>query len=113
MPCTFLSSSDFLILRSRYLLISIAMKKGKTYITISDVGKGKAAMEGKRKRASHRTRIRMDFNPKTSKLHDQEATDKYLASYGFRLNSRIKIEFCPYSVDVSLVPPKIDSRIWP
>jgi len=31
--------------------------------------------------------------------------DRYLASYGFPLNSGIKIEFCPYGVDVSLIPP--------
>jgi len=31
--------------------------------------------------------------------------DRYLASYDFRSNSRIKIEFCPNSVDVSSVPP--------
>jgi len=28
--------------------------------------------------------------------------NKYLANYGFRLNPEIKIEFCPYGVDVSL-----------
>jgi len=48
----------------------------------------------------------MDFDPKTSKLRDQEAVDKYLASYGFCLNTRIKIEFCLYSVNVSSAPLK-------
>ena len=46
------------------------------------------------KRTSHRTRIGMDFDPKISKLLDQEAMDKYLASYGFHWSSRIKVEFC-------------------
>jgi len=48
----------------------------------------------------------MNFDPKTSKLHKQEAVDKYLASYGILLNPGIKIEFCPRGVDVSSTPPK-------
>ena len=71
------------------------MKKGDTSATISGAGDGKTAVEEKRKRASHRIRIRMYFNPKTFKLRDQEAVDKYLASYEFCLNLGIKIEFCP------------------
>ena len=47
---------------------------------ISGAGNGKAAVEEKGKRASHRTRIEMYFDPKTFKLRDQEAVDKYLAS---------------------------------
>ena len=47
----------------------------------------------------------MDFNPKNSKLRDQEVVDKYLASYEFCLNPGIKIEFCPLTVDVSSTPP--------
>jgi len=31
--------------------------------------------------------------------------DKYLANYSFRLNPRIKIEFCPQDIEVSLAPP--------
>jgi len=62
---------------------------------ISGADKGKDAVEEKGKRASHRTRIGMDFDPKISKLRDQEAVDRYLVSYGFRLNSGIKIEFLP------------------
>ena len=59
------------------------MKKGETSSMISDAGKGKAIMEEKGKRASHRIRIGMDFDPKTSKFCDQEAVDRYLASYDF------------------------------
>ena len=70
---------------------------------IGGVGKGKATAE-KGKRASHRTRMRMDFDSKTSKLCNQEEVDEYLASYGFCLNSEIKTEFCPHGVDVSLAP---------
>ena len=36
----------------------------------------------------------MDFNPKSSKLRDQEAMDKYLAGYDFCWSPEIKIEFC-------------------
>ena len=48
----------------------------------------------------------MDFNLKTSKLCDQEAVEKYLTNYEFCLNSGIKIEFCPLTVDVFSTPPK-------
>jgi len=47
------------------------MKKGEKSVTISDVGKEKSAVE-KGKRASHRTRIGMDFDSKTSKLRDRK-----------------------------------------
>jgi len=50
----------------------------------------------------------MDFNPKTSKLHNQEAVDKYLASYDFHWSPRIKIEFCPHNVDISSTMPNKD-----
>jgi len=63
-------------------------------------------VEEKGKKASHHTRIGMDFDSKTSKLRDQEVVDKYLASYEFHLNSGTKIKFCPRSVDVSSAPPK-------
>ena len=46
--------------------------------------KEKSIVEEKGKRTSRRTRIDMDFDPRTSKLRDQEAVDKYLANYGFR-----------------------------
>jgi len=64
------------------------MKKGETSATISGAGKEKAAVEEKGQRASYHTRIRMDFDPKTSKPCNQKAVDKYLASYGFCLNRR-------------------------
>ena len=47
----------------------------------------------------------MDFDPKTYKIRDQEAVNKYLASYGFRWSPGIKIEFCPNDVDVSSARP--------
>ena len=62
-------------------------------------------MEEKKKRTSRHTGIGMDFDPKTSKLHNQEAVDKYLASYGFCWSPGIKIEFYPNDVYVSLAPP--------
>ena len=79
------------------------MKNGEKFGVDGVAGKGKAATE-KGKRTSHRTRIGMDFDPKNSKLRNQEK-DKYLANYGFRLNSGIQIEFCPHGVDISLAPP--------
>jgi len=57
------------------------------------MGKGKHVVE-MGNRASHRIRIRMDFDPKTSRLHNLEV-DKYLVKYDFRLNMGIKFEFCP------------------
>ena len=47
----------------------------------------------------------MDFNPKTSRLRNHEEMDKYLANYSFRLNPRIKVEFCPHCGDISQAPP--------
>jgi len=58
---------------------------------IISTGDAKTTMEEKGKRASHHTKIGMDFDPNFSKLRDQEAIDKYLASYEFRLNLGIKI----------------------
>ena len=69
------------------------MKKREKFGTVSSAGKEKVVVEEKGKRASHRTRIGMDFDPKTSKLCDQEPVDKYLVSYYFHLNLGIKIEF--------------------
>jgi len=102
---SFLPSSDFLVLRYQPFSYFCHNEEGRESPTISDAGKEKAAVEEKGKRGSHRTRIRMDLDTKTSKLCDQEAVDRYLVSYGFRLNLRIKIEFCPHSVEVSLAPP--------
>ena len=82
------------------------MKKGETSAMISDTGDGKATVEEKGKRALNRTKIEMDFNPKTFKICYQEAVDKYLASYRFCLNPGIKIEFFPLTVDVSSDSPK-------
>ena len=78
--------------------------KGEKSHTADGLGKGKASAE-EGKMSSCRTRIGMDFDPKISKLHNQNDVDKYLAQYGFRLNPGIKIEFCPHGVDISLDPP--------
>ena len=81
------------------------MKKRDKSNSSSDMGKGKPAAEEKGKRAFHRTRIRMGFDPKTSRLRNQEELDKYLAKYDFRLNPGIKVEFCSHGADVSQTPP--------
>jgi len=46
------------------------MKKGEKSGTVGGAGKGKAGAEEKGKRASHHTRIGMDFDPKTSRLRN-------------------------------------------
>jgi len=58
------------------------MKKGEKIGPSDSADKRKSTVENKGKRTSHHTRIGMDFDPKTSKLRNQEAVDKYLASYG-------------------------------
>ena len=80
------------------------MKKGEKSSVVDDAGKGKVVAKEKGNRTSHHTRIGIDFDPKISRLHNQEEVDKYLTNYGFCLNPGDKIEFCPYGVDVSLVP---------
>jgi len=62
-------------------------------------------VEEKGKRTSLRTRIVIDFDPKTSKLLDQESMDKYMASFGFCSSPGIKNKFCPNDVDVSSALP--------
>ena len=69
------------------------MTKGEKSSAVSGASKGKATIKEKRKKASHRTRIRMDFDPKISRLCNQEEVDKSLTKYGFRLNLRIKVKF--------------------
>ena len=81
------------------------MKKGEKSSPSDRSDKGKSIIDENGKRTSRHTRIGMDFDLKTSKLHDQEAVDKYLANYGFRWSSGIKIEFCPNDVDVSTALP--------
>ena len=60
------------------------MKKGREFGPSHGWDKGKSVAKEEGKRASYRTRIGMEFDPKTSKPHDQEAVDKYLASYSYR-----------------------------
>ena len=52
------------------VFLFMSMKKGERSDTVNGAGKRKATVEEKGKRASHRTRIGMDFDPKTSKLRD-------------------------------------------
>jgi len=81
------------------------MKKGEKSNPSDRSDKGKLLVEEKGKRTSRRTRIKMDFDPKTSKLRNKETVDKYLAMYDFHWGPGIKIEFCPNDVDVSSAPP--------
>ena len=59
--------------------------KGEKFNAFNGAGKGKAATEEKENRSSHRTRVCMDFDPKTIELHRQEEVDEYLENIG--LNS--------------------------
>ena len=81
------------------------MKKGDKSSSSSSMGTGKPTAEKKGKKAFHRTTITMDFDPKTSRLRNQEEVDKYLAKYDFCLNPGIKVEFCLHGVDVSQASP--------
>jgi len=72
----FSSSSDSLVhISLLFFFISIVMTEGEKSNAISDADKGKAAAEEKGKGSSHRTRVCMDFNPKTTKFHSQEEID--------------------------------------
>ena len=81
------------------------MMKGSKLDAVSSAGKGKATAEEKEKRSQFRTRIGVDFDPRTTKLHSQEEVDEYLAKYDICLSSEIKVEFCPYGADVALALP--------
>ena len=75
------------------------MKESK-FSAVSGVGKGKAKKEEKGKRSHFCIRIGLDFDPKTTRLCNQEDVNKH-ARYGVCLNPRIKVEFCPHDIDVS------------
>ena len=79
------------------------MTKGSKSSTVGDVGKEKATKEEKGKN-HFCTRIGMDFDPKTSRLRNQEDVNKHLARYEVCLNPGIKVEFCPHGIDVSHAP---------
>ena len=51
------------------------MQKGEKSGPSDGADNGKSTMKEKGKRISRRTRIGMDFDPKTSMFHDQEAVD--------------------------------------
>ena len=53
----------------------------------------KAVVDEKGKRSQFRTRVDMNFDPKTTKLHSEEEVDEYLVIYGVRLSPGIKVEF--------------------
>jgi len=89
------------------------MKGGKPN-AVGDVNKANAAAKERRKRSQFRTRVDMDFDPKTTKLHSQEEVDKYLAKYGVHLSQRSRSSFalralillCLHPMAVSTCIPK-------
>ena len=77
------------------------MTKRRKFGAVSSSGKGKAMAEEKGKRSHFRTRIGMDFDPRTTKLHSQKEVDEYMVKYDICLIPEIKVEFCPHGADVS------------
>ena len=90
LPLSLLLQISF-VFRSSGSQISIAcltfveMTKGGKSDAVSSAGKGKATVE-KGKRSSHRTRVGMGFDSKTTTLHNQKEIDEYLAKYGVELS---------------------------
>ena len=57
-----------------------------------EVRKSRGVVEEKERRVVLRTREAMNFDPSTHVLSRQKEVDKYLATYGVRLPSKIKVE---------------------
>ena len=83
---------------------------------VDGAGKEKAMVEEKGKRPYHRTRVCMNFDPKTTRLHNQEDVDEYLEKYGVKISPRIKVKFCPPDNKFGLSPPDdgvyMHSKSW-
>ena len=79
------------------------MTKGSESAT-SDASESKT-VEEKGKRFYFRTKLGMDFNPRTMRLHSQADVDEYLARYGVRLYPIIKVKFCPQDTEFVKSPP--------
>ena len=88
------------------------MKKGEKSSVVGSAAKENAVAKEKESDLSL-YQSGMDFDPKKSKLLNQEEVDKYLVKYGFRLNLGIKIEFCLNDVDISKAPPNDGVYIHP
>jgi len=69
------------------------MMKGSKSGTTGGASGSKAVVKGNR--CQFRTRVGMNFDPRTTKFNSQTDVDEYLARYGFHLSPGIKIEFCP------------------
>jgi len=63
-----------------------------------------AGVEGKRKSGQYRTRTTMDFDPMPKILRSQKELDGYLARYGVRLPSNVKVEWYPPDTDYTEAP---------
>ena len=80
------------------------MMKGSKSGAIGGASKGITTTDEKGKRSQFRTRISMDFDPRTTKLHNQEEVGEYLVKYDICLSPGIKVEFSPHGADVALAP---------
>ena len=92
------------------------MTKGGKSGVVSDASKGEAVAEQKGKRSHFRTRVGMDFDPRTTKLHNQKDVRVYLTKYSVHLSLGIEVEFCPKDTDFILPLPNggvyITPRFW-
>ena len=69
------------------------MTKGSKSGVSSGASGSKAMVEEKGKRYQFCTRIGIDLDPRTMKLHSQADVDEYLAKYGVSSSPKIKVEF--------------------
>jgi len=69
--------------------------------------------EEKGKRSQFRTRVGMDFDPKTTKLYNQEGVDEYLVKNGVHLSLGFEVEFYPQGTDFTLPLPNSDVCMHP
>ena len=69
--------------------------------------------EEKEKRSQFRTRVGMNFDPRTTKLHSQKDVREYLAKYGVCLSPEIEMEFFSEGTDFTLPSPNDDVYMHP
>jgi len=91
----FFPSSNLLVFKSPSFSYFCCNEEGREIWSIRQCRQRKVHRGGEREENFSPYQDQMDVNTKTSKLHDQEAVDKYLAIYGFRWSPGIKIMFCP------------------
>ena len=71
------------------------MKKESKSDATSGTSRSKAVVEEKGKRSQFRTRVGMNFDPRTTKLHDQAYVDEYRVKYCVCLSPRSRSNSTP------------------